>query len=86
MDFWARSLFNISGNQLMSILEIVYSVADYFKLDKSLITPVLSSDLNEKGKRPSNMGFNIHKAFTELDFRPHSLEEGLALMSLVADK
>lgn len=81
-----EGLFHISGNNSMSILEIVYGVADYFKLDKSRITPVLSSDLNEKGKRPSNTGFNIHKAFIELDFRPHSLEEGLVLMSLVADK
>ena len=70
-------VYHISGNELMSILELAYRVASFFKLDQSLIIPILSTELGEKAKRPVSTGFILDKAINELDYHPHSFEEGL---------
>ena len=65
---------------MMSISELVHQVADHWKLDKSLITEIESSSLNQAAKRPPKTGFIILKAQTELRYQPHSLTQGLALV------
>jgi dTDP-4-dehydrorhamnose reductase len=64
----------------MSIIDIVYLVADFFRLDKSYINPVTSLELNQPAKRPPKTGFILDKAMKELDYRPHSLMEGLSII------
>lgn len=76
----AQGIFHVSGKDTMSILELVYRVADFWKLDKSLVTPSKSDSLNQPAKRPPRTGFIIDKAVRELDYRPHSFEEGLAIL------
>jgi dTDP-4-dehydrorhamnose reductase len=77
----AKGIYHVSGKELMSIIDIVYFVADYFKLDKSFINPVSSAQLNQPAKRPPRTGFILDKAMRELDYRPHSLVEGLDIIS-----
>lgn len=76
----AQGVFHISGPEFMSILELAYSIADFWKLDKSLITPSRSEDIRQPAKRPPKTGFIILKAQTELDYRPHTLNKGLELV------
>jgi dTDP-4-dehydrorhamnose reductase len=76
----AEGIFNISGEKTYSILDLVYKVADYWKLDKSLITPSSSVGINQPAKRPPRTGFIIDKAKQVLGYRPHSFEEGLAVL------
>ena len=76
----ATGIFNISGEKTYSILELVYKVAEYWKLDKSLINPVSSATINQPAKRPPRTGFIIDKAKSVLGYRPHSFEEGLAIL------
>jgi len=64
----------------MSILELVYRVADYFNLDKSLVTPVKSAFLNQVAKRPPRTGFILDKAYRDLDYNPRSFEEGIEIV------
>ncbi len=73
-------IYNISGKTIMSVLELVYSVADYWKLDKSLVTPIKTSTLNQAAKRPPRTGFILDKAIQELGYQPHSFMEGLAVL------
>lgn len=75
----ANGIFHISGKDIMSVLELVYRVADYFGLDKSVITPIKSSSLNQAAKRPPKTGFILTKAQKELGYLPVSFEEGLAI-------
>ncbi len=79
-DKQASGIFNISGKDYMNILELVYRVADYYGLDKSLIKPSKSADIKQPAKRPPITGFVIDKAVRELDYNPHSFEEGIAIM------
>jgi len=75
-----QGVYNISGKDFMSILELVYRVADYYKLDKSLIKPSKSVDIKQPAKRPPRTGFIIDKAVKELGYSPHSFEEGIRIM------
>lgn len=76
----ADGIYNISGPDFMHILELVTRVADFWKLDKSLITPSTSEGINQPAKRPPVTGFIIDKAKKDLGYKPHSFEEGLALV------
>ena len=76
----ATGIYHLSGPQTMSILELVYSVADHWKLDRSLITPSKSNTLNQAAKRPPRTGFDISKARKELGYAPHSFAEGLKIL------
>lgn len=76
----ATGIFNISGKDFMSILELAHKVADYYKLDKSLINPSKSADIKQPAKRPPRTGFIIDKAKKVLGYNPHSFEEGIQLM------
>lgn len=76
----ATGIYHLSGKETMSILDLVYKVADYWKLDKSLITPSKSNTLNQPAKRPPYTGFIIDKAKRDLGYNPRSFAEGLAVL------
>ncbi|HEX7414913.1 MAG TPA: SDR family oxidoreductase [Bacteroidia bacterium] len=76
----AQGVYNISGKDFLSILQLVYQVADYYGLDKSLINPSKSVDIKQPAKRPPITGFIIDKAINELGYNPHSFVEGIKLM------
>lgn len=72
--------YHICGDECLSIAAIAYRVADYFRLDRSLILPVTTEEMNEATPRPRFSGLSIEKAKRELGYAPHSLEEGMAEM------
>lgn len=76
----ATGIYHVSGRDMMSVLEIVYRVAEFWNLETSGIRPVSSKDLNQSAARPSRTGFILDKAMTELRYFPHSFEEGLVLV------
>lgn len=78
----AQGIYNASGKDMMRIDELVERVADFWKLDKSLISKISSASLNQTAKRPVKTGFILDKAIKELGYNPHSFEEGLALFDL----
>jgi dTDP-4-dehydrorhamnose reductase len=76
----AKGIYNISGPDFHSILELANIVADYYKLDKSLIKPSKSEDIKQPAKRPPITGFIIDKARKDLGYNPHSFVEGIQLL------
>ena len=80
MDKNAHGLFHLSGPTSYSILEMVYMVADFYNLDKSLINPVSSKSLNQPAKRPLVTGFDIRKAKKELNYNPVDFLAGIKIM------
>ncbi|MFN3951071.1 MAG: SDR family oxidoreductase [Thermaurantimonas sp.] len=76
----AQGIFHISGKDYMSIVDIVYAVAEFWDLDASIVTPVDSITLGQPANRPPRTGFIIDKARRELGFEPHSFKEGLAIV------
>jgi len=77
----AQGVYNASGKDMMSISELVAKVADFWHLDKNLINEISAATLNQTAKRPARTGFILDKAMTELNYHPHSFEEGLQILN-----
>lgn len=77
----ATGIYHICGKDFMSVLELVNRVADFYGYDKSIISPIKSSTLNQAAKRPPKTGFVLDKAYKELEYSPCSFEEGLGIVT-----
>jgi dTDP-4-dehydrorhamnose reductase len=76
----AHGVYNISGKDFLTPYDIAIATADYFKLDKSLISLTDSTKFTQPAKRPPRTGFIIDKARTDLGYEPRSFAEGLAVL------
>lgn len=76
----ATGTYHVSGSETISILDMVNRTADFFQLDKKYIHPITTAQLNQPAKRPLLTGFNIDKAKRELNFQPHTLQQGLEIV------
>jgi dTDP-4-dehydrorhamnose reductase len=79
-DKKAQGIYNISGSDFMSVFDLVYRVADFWKLDKSLLNISTSEGIKQPAKRPPITGFILDKARKELGYNPHTFEQGLAIL------
>ncbi len=77
----AQGIYNISGKDYISVFDLVYKVADFWKLDKTLLNMSTSEGIKQPAKRPPITGFILTKAINELGYNPHSFDEGLALLN-----
>ena len=75
----ATGVYHVSGKDFLSILDIVFEIADYWGLDKSLINSISSVSLNQKAIRPLKTNLNISKAKQVFNYQPKSFREGLKL-------
>ncbi len=76
----AKGIYNISGKDYMNIYELVSRVANYFGYEMDNVTKVNSDTLSQPAKRPPVTGFDISKAMKELQYNPHSFEEGIEIV------
>ncbi len=74
-------VYHVSGKDIMSILDMVYKIADFYGLDRSTVNPVSTKSLNQVAKRPAKTGFILNKAYNELGYNPHSFIEGLEILT-----
>ena len=77
----AEGIYNISGREMLTPYQMALIVADYFKLDKSLIEKADASTFSQPAKRPPRTGFIITKAENEIGYKPHTFLEGIALVA-----
>jgi dTDP-4-dehydrorhamnose reductase len=75
-----QGIYHVSGAEYMGVHEIAYAVADYWQLDRGLITEIDSHSLKQRARRPPNTGFVIDKARAELAYQPRELTAGFALL------
>ena len=73
-------VYNIGGPEFLSRYDFTLRIAEYFKLDKNLITPILTEELKQNAKRPLNSGLIILKAESEFGYKPLSIEDTFLLM------
>lgn len=76
----ATGIYHISGEEMMTPYDIAIRTAEFFHLNKSLIHVTDSTKFKQPAKRPLRTGFIIEKAKRELDYRPHTFTEGLAVI------
>lgn len=75
-----QGVFHICGPETLSIYTIVERIATHYGFSMEHVTRISSSTLNQPAKRPPVTGFKLDKAYRELNYRPHTLEETLDLM------
>lgn len=80
-DKEAEGIFHISGKDFLTPYEMAIKTADFFHLDKSLISEADSSNFTQPAKRPPRTGFILDKAIAELGYNPVSFEEGIAVVA-----
>ena len=80
VDENARGVFHVSGKEFLSILDLVYKIADFWNLDKRLIIPIKTTSLNQAATRPAKTNLNISKAIKQFNYQPKSFSEGLTLV------
>ncbi|MCE6992290.1 dTDP-4-dehydrorhamnose reductase [Dyadobacter sp. CY323] len=77
----AQGIFHISGKDFLTPFEMAIMAADYFSLDKSLISPTDASVFTQPARRPPRTGFDLTKSREILGYNPHSFEEGIAILA-----
>jgi dTDP-4-dehydrorhamnose reductase len=78
----AKGIYHVSGDEIMTPLDIARRTATFFKLDNSLINATDSTRFTQPARRPPKTGFIIEKAKRELGFKPHSFQQGLEIVRL----
>jgi dTDP-4-dehydrorhamnose reductase len=73
-------IFHLSGPETKSIYDLAIQIADFWKLDKSLIKPIKTASLGQPAARPPRTGFILDKARKELGYNPRSFHDGLKFL------
>jgi len=73
-------LYHIGGREVLSRYDFTLRIADFFHLDKSLITPTLTHELQQAAPRPLKSGLITIKAESEFGFKPSNIEESFEKM------
>lgn len=81
VDKKAEGIFHISGKDFLTPYQMAIKTAEFFQLDKSLITPVDSSNFTQPAKRPARTGFVLDKAVSVLGYNPVSFEKGIEILA-----
>ncbi|MEN2283581.1 SDR family oxidoreductase [Algoriphagus sp. SE2] len=77
----AEGIFNISGSDFLTPYDMAIITADYFGLDKTLISKVDSKTFTQPAKRPLKTGFILEKARKELGYEPKTFRTAIAILS-----
>jgi len=59
-------IYNVAGRTIMPRFDFAKLICEKFNLDRSLIRPVTTEELNQKAKRPKKLGLIVDKASREL--------------------
>ena len=76
----ALGIFNASGKDIMSIYEIVETIAKHYGYSTDNLNKISTAKLKQKAGRPPKTGFILDKSINELGYNPHSFEESLAII------
>lgn len=80
IDFEKWDIFHVSGSDLLDRYSFALKVADIFKLNKDLISPIITAELNQTAQRPLNSGFILDKIKNELGLEMMDIDESLNLL------
>jgi dTDP-4-dehydrorhamnose reductase len=85
VEFRKTGVYNIGGKEFLSRFDFTIRIADFFNLNKNLISPIITEELKQPARRPLRSGLLILKAETELGYKPHTITESLAAMKKELD-
>lgn len=71
-------IYHVAGPDYMSRYDMALRIADFFKVDGSMIQPVTSAELQQPARRPHRSGLVALKAETDLLMRMRDVTQGLS--------
>lgn len=71
-------IYHVAGPDYMSRYEMALRIAEFFKVDASMIQPVSSEELKQPARRPHRGGLVSLKAETDLLMRMRDFTQGLS--------
>lgn len=80
IEFRKQGIYHIGGREFLSRFEFCEIIAEVFNLNKNLIKPILTEQLNQQAKRPLKSGLLTLKSETELGYKAHTMGEALTKM------
>lgn len=80
IEFGKYGIYNIGGEEFISRYDFTMRICDFFGLNKSQVTAILTPELNQPAKRPLNSGLVTLKAETEFGYSPTPIEETFRFM------
>jgi dTDP-4-dehydrorhamnose reductase len=80
IEFNKTGVYNIGGKEFLSRFEFSQIIAGFFGLDKNLIKPITTAELNQPARRPLKSGLLTLKAETEIGYKPHTIKESLSII------
>ncbi|OGU33494.1 MAG: dTDP-4-dehydrorhamnose reductase [Ignavibacteria bacterium GWA2_35_9] len=80
IEYNKTGVYNIGGKEFLTRFQFSEIIADYFGLNKNMIKPITTEELNQPARRPLKSGLITLKAETELGYKPHSIKETLAII------
>ena len=75
-----QGLYHITGSERINRYDFALKIADRFDLDKSLITPISSEELNQKAERPKDSSLCVEKIKNKICTKLLNIDEGLKRM------
>lgn len=77
IEFKKEGTYHIGGSDFLSRFEFTQIIADFFNLDRNLIVPIKTEELNQPARRPLKSGLITIKAQSEFGYKPHSIIQSL---------
>ena len=75
-----NGVFHITGKECLSRYDFAMEIARTFGLNKSLITPITTPELNQIAKRPESVNMSTEKAERVANMRTLTVKEGLQIL------
>ncbi len=75
-----RGLFNISGRNNLSRYDFAIKIAEMMNLDKKLIRPITTPELNQPAKRPHKVNLDVSKVENATSIRCLGIDDALKEM------
>lgn len=75
-------IYNVAGKDILSRYDFALKLCDVFGFNKKLVSPILTSDLNQPAPRPLNSGLIVLKAESELGINLMDSTESLRLLKV----
>ena len=75
-----EGIFHISGPETMSIYQIVLRIANHYGYSTEFVNKISSKILDQPAKRPPKTGFDLSKAYAQINYKPRTLEQSLDLI------
>lgn len=77
VELAAEGFYHVAGTEIVDRYTFALKVAEVFGLDKELITPITTDELNQEAPRPMKSGLVVEKAIRELGLNLSDVGGGL---------